>query len=355
MDFADGIAALAARIEKQAASLETEEACKTAFVMPFLKALGYDVFDPDIVIPEFTADHGVKKGEKVDYACKVGSHMALLVEVKPCRSDLSTKHMSQLYRYFSVTEARFALLTNGMLYWFFTDLDESNKMDARPFFEFDICDYRDRDIDELRKFHHDSFDEGSILATASNLKYGSAICREVQKELDDPSDEFERMLISRVYDGKRLTQGVREDFRPLVRQAIRDAVRERINARLTSAIEVGAGAPDLAEDEVRAPDGEIVTTQDEIDGFNIIRAIVREVIAPERVTMRDAKTYCSVLIDNNNRRLLARLWLNRSKWYISLFDGEKTEEKVQIERLDDIFKHGDKLKQRARIFVEIDA
>lgn len=352
MDFSDSVAALAARVERQQESVETEEACKTAFVMPFLKALGYDVFDPDVVIPEFTADHGVKKGEKVDYACRVGERMALLIEVKSCHSPLSNKHMSQLFRYFSVTDARFALLTNGISYWFFTDLDESNKMDAKPFFEFDITNYRDSDVEELKKFHHDTFDEGSILATASNLKYGSAIRREVQKEIDEPSDEFERILISRVYEG-RLTQGVRDDFRPLVRRAIRDAIRERINDRLSSAMDGGVDAQTTELEEL--PEDDIVTTQDEIDGYNIIRAIVREVIQADRVVMRDGKAYCAVLIDNNNRRPLARLWLNRSKWYISLFDENKYEEKISIDSLDDIFLYSEKLKVRAAVFSEIDA
>lgn len=140
MEFLDKIRGLAQRVTRQREGIETEEACKNAFVMPFLNALGYDVFNPDIVIPEFTADVGVKKGEKVDYAIKIDGEIIMLVECKKCGCDLSSQHTSQLYRYFSVTEARFAVLTNGVQFWFYSDLDLPNRMDAKPFFIFDMTD-----------------------------------------------------------------------------------------------------------------------------------------------------------------------------------------------------------------------
>jgi hypothetical protein len=141
MDFLEKIKALAVRVEKQKGNIITEEACKNAFVMPFLSALGYDVFNPEIVVPEFTADIGIAQ-----------------------------QHMSQLYRYFAVTDAHFAILTNGQQYWFYSDLDEPNRMDQRPFFRFDILDYRPSDIAELSKFTHDLFDLDRIL-TPSRKQY----------------------------------------------------------------------------------------------------------------------------------------------------------------------------------------
>ncbi|MBF0248669.1 MAG: type I restriction enzyme HsdR N-terminal domain-containing protein, partial [Alphaproteobacteria bacterium] len=135
MDFDEEIAEIAKRAAKQKDAIETEEATKNALIMPLLRALGYDVFDPQMVVPEFTADVGVKKGEKVDYAIKLDGKVIMLIECKPCKSHLSTDHISQLFRYFTVTESRFSILTNGVMYWFFTDLEQQNKMDAKPFFE----------------------------------------------------------------------------------------------------------------------------------------------------------------------------------------------------------------------------
>src|SRR5260221_2411603 len=236
MDFTDKIAALAQRITKQKVTIETEEATKNAFIMPFLSALGYDVFDPHVVVPEFTADVGVKKGEKVDYAIKLAGKVIMLIECKPCKCLLSTQHMSQLYRYFSVTEARFGILTNGIVYWFFTDLEQPNKMDAKPFFEFDMLNYRPAQVDELKKFANTNFDITSILETASDLKYGSLLMREIANEIDAPSDEVMRLLIGRIYDGKQ-TANVLAKFGPLVQKAMKDTVRELVNLRLSSAMD----------------------------------------------------------------------------------------------------------------------
>lgn len=357
MSVDEKIAALAQRISKHKDSVETEEATKNAFIMPFIGALGYDVFDPNVVIPEFTADVGVKKGEKVDYAIKRNGEIAILVECKPCRSALSEAHASQLYRYFSVTAARFAVLTNGIVYWFYSDLDEPNKMDAKPFFEFDMANFRPAQIEELSKFCNENFDVDSILVTASDLKYRSQLMKEFAAELEKPCDELCRMLVGRVYDGK-LTANVMGKFAPLVERAIRDTIRELVNQKLSSAIDdtapsplpsAGEGAKEAAATtaELAASVDDIVTTAEELDGFNIVRAIVREVIPVDRIFMRDAKSYCGILIDDNNRKPLCRLHFNRSVKFIGLFDADKNEERVDIERLEDIFQHAARLKETA--------
>ena len=366
MDFSDEIAALAQRIAQRKDTVETEEATKNAFVMPFLKALGYDVFDPLIVIPEFTADVGVKKGEKVDYAVKIEGKVALLVECKPCRGALCMQHMSQLYRYFSVTDARFAILTNGITYWFFSDLDQSNKMDSKPFFEFDMLNYRPAQVDELKKFSTKAFNMNAILETANDLKYGSLLMREIAKEFDDQSDEFSRLLIGRVYDGK-ITANVLAKFTPLVQKAMRDTVRELVNQRLTSAMDDSAktalppatpGAVSAGDDDAgvatddTADFRDVVTTDDEKEGYQIVRAIVREVVKVDRVSMRDAKSYCAILVDGNNRKPICRLHFNRGVKYLGIFDAEKTETRIRIDGLDDIFACAAHLKTTAASYGE---
>lgn len=309
MDFVDKLKGLAARIEKQKENVLTEEACKNAFVMPFLNALGYDVFNPDVVVPEFTADVGIKKGEKIDYAIKIDGRIMILVECKPCGCDLDKQNMSQLYRYFSVTDARIALLTNGIQYWFYSDLDEPNRMDQRPFFQFDILDFRPSHIAELSKFTKEQFSLDAILSTASALKYSSAIQQEFAKEIDEPSDELIRIFASRVYDG-RFTKAVREEFREIVRAALKETIRDLVNRRLTSALEVTSEKPTEPIQQNESSDEEIVTTPEEIEGFYIIRSILRPSVRADRIVMRD-KSYCAILLDNNNRKPIARLHFNR--------------------------------------------
>ena len=141
MDFIDQVRALASRVSTAKDSVSTEEATKNAMIMPFIQLLGYDVFNPSEVTPELVADVGTKKGEKVDYAILRDGKPIMLFECKKAGGDLHINHASQLFRYFHVTEARFAVLTNGLTYRFFTDLEKPNKMDEKPFFEFNILDF----------------------------------------------------------------------------------------------------------------------------------------------------------------------------------------------------------------------
>lgn len=283
----------------------------------------------------------------------------MLFECKPCKATLSTDHTSQLFRYFSVTEARFAILTNGIVYWFFTDLEQKNKMDTKPFFEFDMLNFRPAQIEELKKFALGNFDVTVILETASDLKYGSALMREIAAEIDSPSKELNKLLIGRVYDGM-LTANVLAKFGPLVLKAMKDTIRELVNQRLSSAMDDSAKSPlpmvpdasrqeaaVAATESTNGVDG-IVTTEDEKEAYQVVRAIVREVVKVDRIAMRDAKTYCAILLDNTNRKPICRLYLEKSTKYIGLFDPEKVEEKFAIGTIDDIFLYADRLKITAQ-------
>ncbi|WP_293650077.1 type I restriction endonuclease [Thiolapillus sp.] len=347
MDLIDGIKELAARIPKQMDHIQTEEATKNAFIMPFLSVLGYDVFNPMEVIPEYTADIGTKKGEKVDYVIKKDDEIIILIECKWSGIDLHQNHASQLYRYFSTTSARFCILTNGIVYEFYSDIDSPNKMDSKPFFEFNILDFEDHQINELKKFTKSAFSLEDILTTASTLKYTGAIKKILEQELEKPSEEFVRFFASRIYGG-RLTQSVLEQFRKIVKKAREQFINEKINDRLKSALSTNEDKKEEISEVVETigsspkNDG-IETTEEEIEAYNIIKAILRNVIDVKRVVMRDKKSYCGILLDDTNRKPICRLHFNRSRKYLGLI-ANKQEERVEIESLDDIFKYTDNLR-----------
>ncbi|TKV77147.1 restriction endonuclease [Rhizobium sp. AU243] len=329
--------------------MATEEAVKTAVVLPFLRSLGYDVFDPSEVVPEFTADAVGKKGEKVDYAIKIDNEVRILIECKPISVALDKKHLDQLYRYFSVTNAKFAILTNGRTFNFYTDLEAPNKLDTRPFFVFDVTDFNAGIVTELRKFEKAAFDVDAILATAERLKYTSGIKQVISKLIEEPSEEFVRIVSAGVYEG-RMTAQVREMLTGVVRTAFREVIMDTVKSRLSSAL---ADTEEVIE-KIDAPvedEPEIVTTEEEREGYMIVKAIVRDTISPARVVMRDQKSYCGVLIDNNNRKPLARLHFNRSIKYIGLFDGE-AEERLIIDSLDQIYEHSDRLRTTAKKYID---
>ena len=346
----ESLRSLSERVKSHSSTMATEEAAKTAVVLPFLRALGYDVFDPNEVIPEFTADAVGKKGEKVDYAIKIDGDIRILIECKPISMTLEKKHLDQLFRYFTVTKAKFAILTNGRTFNFYTDLEEPNKLDARPFLIFDISDLQPTIINELKKFEKAAFNVESILATAERLKYTSGIKQVIAKLIDDPTEEFVRLVAADVYEG-RLRAQVKEMLTGVVKAAFRDVIMDTVKNRLTNALadtqEVVEKIEDAAPEE---PD--VVTTPEEIEGYMIVKAIVRDTIAGKRVFMRDAKSYCAVLIDDNNRRPLARLHFNRSVKYIGLFDGE-VEERVIIDTLDQIYDHSERLRATAAKYASV--
>jgi len=321
--------------------LLTEEATKFSLVMPILNILGYNVFDHTVVIPEFTADVGIKKGEKVDFAIKIASKIAILIEAKSAGTDLSQAHAGQLFRYFSVTEARFSCLTNGVQWWFFTDLDNKNKMDDKPFFRFDLRNYDASDLSELEKFSAAQFSIDGILSAASDLKFRSLIADQVRLEMSSPSDDLVKLIAKRVHSGN-MTADVKARFSTLLTEAFRDVVREQVRQSLSNALaRSDVNSPSIQSNLITPsplPSTGGETTEEEMDGFRIIRAISAQSVDPKRIVIRDAASYCAVLFDDNNRKPIARLYLNGSKKRIGLFK-DKIEEKVDINSIEEIYKY----------------
>ena len=358
MSFAQSLRGLSEKVSEVHESLKTEEATKTSLVMPFINALGYNVFDHREVEPEFVADVGTKKGEKVDYAIKRGEEIIMLFECKRASVDLAAAEFSQLYRYFGVTKTRIAVLTNGIHYRFYSDLEEPNKMDELPFLSVDLTNLRDVDVDELKKLSKESFDLERMLSTASDLKYLNAIKEVMEEEFVEPSEEFVKHFFSRVNPSARFVTSAREQFTPLVQKALSQFVRERVGSRLRHALahEDAEAAEEISEATTEAPlpegvvfrdDDGIETTEEEVEAFHIVKSICREVIAGDRIVYRDTKSYMGVLVDDNNRRPICRLRFNSSQKYLGLLDTNKDENRVAIDSLDDIYSHQAELKAMA--------
>ena len=186
MTIADKLAGLAQRAPALIEHLKTEEATKNALVMPFIAALGYDVFNPSEVVPEFHADIGTKKGEKVDYAILREGTPSILIECKKINVSLGNAETNQLYRYFTATQARIGVVTNGVQYDFYTDLDAPNKMDSRPFLSVDLLDLRDTTVSELNALSRNAFNIDLILKNAGRLKYLAGIKDVLAAQLNAP-------------------------------------------------------------------------------------------------------------------------------------------------------------------------
>jgi len=347
MEIQAQLKALSEKIDVLKEQIQTEEATKTAFTLPFINLLGYDIFNPTEVVPEFTADIGLKKGEKVDYAIFQNGSPIIIIECKHWREDLNV-HNSQLYRYFNVTKARFALLTNGIEYRFYTDLDETNKMDEKPFLEFDITQLKDQIITEIIKFHKSNFDVDKIFNNASSLKYTKEIKKIFNQELNEPSDEFVRLFASKVYVGK-LTEKIKIQFKDLVQKAINQQISEKVNDRLQNALNKEE-EKQIQEEVVIEEESKILTTDEELEGYRIVVAILRRKINKNRISQRDTQSYFGVLLDDNNRKPICRLHFNGSNKYIGIFDKDKKETRHPIEEIDDIYNFEDQLIETLKFY-----
>ena len=355
MALEDSIRIIADRLPDQLPHLETEEATKNALVMPFIAALGYNVFDPTEVVPEFTADVGVRRGEKVDYALMRDGEPIILFECKAAGVNLDEHHASQLFRYFTTTPARIGVLTNGVIYRFHADLDKANTMDMKPFLEVNLVQLDDSVLPELQRFEKGAFDVESTLEAASGLKYTREIKQILAQQLRAPEEEFVRFFAGQVYAGLK-TRQVIERFTRITKASFNEFINDRVYDRLRSAIAQGGqmdDAPPSHPEEESADNSakdQVVTTVDELEGFYAVKAILRDLVAPSRVTLRDVRAYCGVYIDDDYAKRVCRLYFNGRQKSVGLVTADNREERVAIESVDGLYDVADRLRATVQAF-----
>ena len=350
MDFIDQIKQFSKRVEGLKDNIQTEEATKTSMIMPFFSLLGYDVFNPEEFVPEYTADVGIKKGEKVDYAILSNGKPVILIEAKWVGEDLG-RHGSQLFRYFGTTEAKFGILTNGIIYKFFTDLEDPNKMDEKPFLEINLLDIRENKISELKKFCKSNFNLEEILDAASELKYSNEFKNIFSSELQEPTDDFVRHFLVNTYTGMK-TQAIIDKFRPILKKTLNNYISELMSDKIKSALDSNIDAPLPAPEplpeseptpEPSAKERKIETTTEELGAYFIIKNLLKDIAPIEDITYKDTVNYMNILYKGNTRKWICRLVLTNTQKTIVLPGEDKTETKFSISSIYDIENHRDAL------------
>lgn len=248
--------------------IKNEESTKQFLILPFIKGLGYDTYSPKEVTPEFTADFH-KKNEKVDYAISLNGQPRIFVEAKSMHSKI-IKNAPQLSRYFSTfPSVKLGILTNGIEYRFFTDLNNANIMDNKPFFIFDITNYTEEDFEHLTKFSKNLYDEETIKSLAESLIYFQSFKSVIKEIFESPSDDFIKFVIKERFKFK-VTQQFINTSRPIIQKSIQEAIAEVISEKFN--IDVTKPIPEeLPKPEVPIPTEEkkIYYTKKEIDSLNI--------------------------------------------------------------------------------------
>ena len=345
MEFHEKIEQLKERAISLKDSLQTEEATKNALVMPFLNALGYDVFNPLEVVPEFVADSRLKKDEKVDYAVMKDGKPIILIECKKVDNDKLDvkKHAGQLFKYFTASKAKFIILTNGIVYKFFSDIEETNVLDKEPFFTFNLFEYKENQLETLSEFCKENFDLEKAYSNAGDLKYIRQFEEVIENEYRNPSDDFVRYLLdkSEIYDGVKTAKVIEKHRKTTV---------EAFNLFMSKVMKTSLDFSLTSKQDEKENKNQVVTTLEELEGYAIVKSILNGNIDLNRVTYRDNASYCNVLLDDTIRKTLCRLYFNRSQKYIAFLEGTK-EQKYPIENVNEIYKFGDTLKAKV---VEID-
>lgn len=346
MDFIDQLKQFSTRIRNMKDQIKTEEATKTSLILPFFSLMGYDIFDPNEFVPEFTADTGIKKGEKVDYAIMKDGNPVILIEAKWCGDKLE-KHDSQLFRYFVTTPAKFAILTNGIDYRFYTDLEEPNKMDEEPFLEVNLIDLKESFVPELKKFQKSTFDLDNISNSASELKYSNQIKQLLAQQLQNPTEDFVTYVLGEIYSGRK-TQKTIDSFKEIVRKSFNQFVNELINERIKAVLDTNQeeqAKPIEDNPQIEETESKIVTSELELEGFFIVKSILRETVAPDRLTYKDTESYFGILLDNNTWKWICRLSLGEVKKYLIIPDENKKSVNFAISNIEEIYDYKDKLEE----------
>ncbi len=345
MDFKEELKNHVKRIENTKDTLQTEEATKMALILPFFQLLGYDVFNTAEFCPEYTADIGIKKGEKVDYAILVAGEPVILVEAKAANKKLDN-HKSQLFRYFVSTSAKFAILTNGIEYRFYSDLDEPNKMDKDPFLTVNLLNLKDAQISQLSKFQKSNFSISDILDSASLLKYVNIFKDYIDRQFQEPADEFVKLLLQPVYKGVK-TQNVIERFRPVVTKAMTEYLTETLNEKLQAALETTA--------TTSANDINALKTNEHWEILNIVKEILQNVIDVRKISLKYTSAYIAVLYEKNTRKWICRITLSSAQQNLIIPDENKNELRFSINDISDLYNYSEQIIESARryLFVEI--
>ena len=356
MDLIDKLKNLTAKIEKLKAHVTNEEATKTAFIMPFFEMLGYDVSNPLEFCPEHDADLG-KKGEKVDYVIKIDNNPVIMIEAKCSKDELTIANVGQLTRYFQTTPAKISILTNGIIYKFFSDLKEVNKMDDRAFFEINLLKISGKEstiIEELKKFHKDNFNVDNIMSSAEALKYNTLIKNHLKQQIETPDDKFVDYMLSSIYMGVK-TAKVKERFTPIIHKAFNQLISDIVRDKFEEVME--KNTPDNKKEEItdtntdtNTIEDRIITTEEEMEGYYIVKSILSELIEPERIYFKDTLSYFGIYLDGKITKWICRLHLpddmakDRIRYIMFPFENKELA-KVEISRVNDIYKYKDKFKE----------
>ena len=351
MDFLERIKELWKRIADQRGIVQTEEAAKTSFVMPFLQTLGYDVFNAAEVIPEFIADWAAKKGEKVDYMIKVANQTVMLIECKQVNDALDASKESQLANYFHhVQECNIGVLTNGIVYKFYTDLNAENIMDTEPFFVFDFGTLKDGHISKLEMFSKANITKTDVInSDIIKIRNYAAAVEVLRREFANPSEDLVKYVIKQMPFIKRANEAVVEEFREHIKKAVVQFEQDFFDAQIARLKETTQ--PPTQDQQTKAAEivtekSAIQTTVEEMQALSIVRSLLYKTVPSEKIVLKDSENYCDISYATVGSPRIVRLHFSDPSHLFISFPGNPdlvTLGKIEIKSIEKLNEHGDKI------------
>jgi hypothetical protein len=340
MKLKNQLTQLGAKIESENLNQPFDEAqTKLLYINPFIEILGYKTSEHTDVIAELPADFATRRRDKVDYALRKNDTEILIIECKRFNEKVG-KFGHQLSAYFNhLRLVRFGILTNGTIYHFYADIDTRNIMDAEPFFEFNVTDFNDEQLQILEMFCKENFDEKLIIEKARRLTYSRDIRKLLYTEMTNPSKDFIKFIAGKAYLEKKrgsITEKIMILFDELVNLSLPIVINQLISDRMIR-------LKPSSNNEIKEIESKIITTEEEREGYFIVKSIIRRKIAPERVGFKDAQAYFSIRIDDSSHKTVCRLYLNSNKKYIGIFGANRNETKFELGAIDNIFDFSDQL------------
>lgn len=344
-DLTTALNRLADKIKEHEDQLQTTEAATKQWIInPFIKALGYNPNNPDEVVPEFHTDVGIKKKDKVDYAIMRDGQPLMIMECKCYGSDLDNAHRNQLYRYFGTTDTRMAILTNGLDFWVFSDLEESNKMDLKPFLTFKLThvDLMKKNlISRIKLLTKAEFNYPRLVHIGRRLKAENEAYEWFDQQSTDPSDSFVKFVLKEVTQ-KRATSKAVKQYKSIVQKTLAKFFEDKTINTIQSFYESKVQQDEDSADEQPL---KIETTKEELEGVYTIKGIIQKWTGPGRICYKDNQSYLAIFLDQKIRKTVCRLYFNSlTKKYIEVKNSVGEWERHDITTSHDLYELEEVLK-----------
>ncbi len=334
MSFQESLEQIRDTIRQHGDKLANEEMTKQALILPMIEAWGYDTRNPSEVMAEYPVTLANGGNGRADYVIMQNERPAIVIECKAANVTVDESVSDQMRDYAAALGAVVGVATNGYTYTCYTDLDSAGTMDADPFCVAIVQSLPEGDEVALELLAKVNFapDQVRVSARLHKEELVSRWRAEAFTRSVPAQDELTRIaeFADKSERDTELTQLLKK-------------IGERIHVEVDAIRQLGRS--DDADDGV-------VTTNDELDGYFIVKGILHGVIDPDRVEYRDAKTYFSVLIDDNNRKPICRFHFNGRQKYVGTFDEDKNETRHSVNDVNDIIEQANTLRRMARRYAK---